>query len=374
MRVRGIKRYRHPKTGIVYCYHRATGIRILSEFGTQAFFDELLKLNGQEVRGHVAQKKAETGSLSAVIEYYKTTNAFLTLSERTRKDYERYCDFLQPLWHLPVNAFTAPQIAKLRTKWSKEKGIRAVNYLLAVMSVLMGQAVELGLLKSNPLRDVKKVRKPRDAPLRNRPWELDERRAVLAAAPPHLKLPIVLGMFYGLREGDVLRLSRAVLVDREIKVLTSKRKVPIRLPIFPELLAAAAEHDASLQTRQARQARRRGHQRASDDTRCLCLNSQGMAWTESGFRASFGKMRRKLELKMAIAPGLTFHGLRHTVATVLAEAGVEAETIAAWLGQRSTAMAAHYSREAKRHRLVRAVAASFQPLSPVREPHGDDGE
>jgi integrase len=88
-----------------------------------------------------------------------------------------------------------------------------------------------------------------------------------------------------------------------------------------------------------------------------------------GFISSFQKFRKKLEAKGDVSPGLTFHGLRHTVATVLAEAGVEAETIAAWLGQRSTAMAMHYSREANRHSQVRAVLGKFNPLgaSPTDE-------
>ena len=43
VRVRGLKRYQHAKTGAWYCYHRASGKRIVSDFGTPGFFEELVE-------------------------------------------------------------------------------------------------------------------------------------------------------------------------------------------------------------------------------------------------------------------------------------------------------------------------------------------
>ncbi len=63
-----------------------------------------------------------------------------------------------------------------------------------------------------------------------------------------------------------------------------------------------------------------------------------------------------------IQPGLTFHGLRHTVATVLREAGVDRESIATWLGQESVEMAQHYSRGADTLMRNRAIVEKFKPL------------
>lgn len=47
-------------------------------------------------------------------------------------------------------------------------------------------------------------------------------------------------------------------------------------------------------------------------------------------------------------PGLTLKGLRHTVATILREMGKDYATIAEMLGQKTEAMAKHYSRRAER--------------------------
>ena len=99
----------------------------------------------------------------------------------------------------------------------------------------------------------------------------------------------------------------------------------------------------------------------------LCLNSRGQSWTLSGFSCSFRKALAALREKGLIGDGLTFHGLRHTVASELAEIpNVTEEDIAAVLGQKSSQMAAHYSREADRSRRTAATMARYQPLKSKR--------
>jgi integrase len=65
------------------------------------------------------------------------------------------------------------------------------------------------------------------------------------------------------------------------------------------------------------------------DAITLCANSSGQPWTQDGFSASFRKFLKRLEKEGVIGGGLTFHGLRHTTATVLKEAGASDEDIAA---------------------------------------------
>jgi integrase len=47
-----------------------------------------------------------------------------------------------------------------------------------------------------------------------------------------------------------------------------------------------------------------------------------------------------------VGDGLTFHGLRHTVGTLLIEAGADIDTVRRWLGQKILATAIHYSQAA----------------------------
>jgi hypothetical protein len=37
-RIKGVKRYKHPVSGIWYCYHRKTGKRIVNDWRTAAFY------------------------------------------------------------------------------------------------------------------------------------------------------------------------------------------------------------------------------------------------------------------------------------------------------------------------------------------------
>ncbi len=75
----------------------------------------------------------------------------------------------------------------------------------------------------------------------------------------------------------------------------------------------------------------------------------------SGFRASWRKVRRKLELKGQVGPALTLYGLRHTVAVILREMGYDERTIADALGQKTLEMARHYAKGADLKPKMRGV-------------------
>jgi integrase len=63
-----------------------------------------------------------------------------------------------------------------------------------------------------------------------------------------------------------------------------------------------------------------------------------------------------------VGSGLTFHGLRHTVGTLLIEAGYDIDTVRRWLGQKTLAMAIHYSKTADTSDRMKGVIKKFDPL------------
>ena len=95
------------------------------------------------------------------------------------------------------------------------------------------------------------------------------------------------------------------------------------------------------------------------DALTICANSYGRPWTGSGFRASWSKIKNKLQADGAVQPGLTLKGLRHTVATILSEMGKDPETIRIMLGQKTDAMARHYSRRADHTKRMTATIMDF---------------
>jgi integrase len=295
-----------------------------------------------EAKGR-AEEAAKPNTLRALIITYKLSDGFQSLAPRSRSDYEKVFAFLEPVWSSSLAAFTTPQIVVLREKWRKERGPCFVNKSLAVLSIVFAHGVELGLMNRNPVRDVKQIRRPKDAEPVNRPWALAERKTAMAKLPSHLKVPFAIALYSGMREGDIIRAPRGIVSMDAIKIKTAKRGVWIDIPILDELRAALADAPAH-------------------DAITLCANSRGRPWTLSGFSCSFRKAVKQLEAEGLVGTGLTFHGLRHTVATTLAESGVNEEDIAAVLGHKTSRMASHYAREADRSRRTKAAIKKFKPL------------
>jgi integrase len=83
------------------------------------------------------------------------------------------------------------------------------------------------------------------------------------------------------------------------------------------------------------------------DATTLIVNSKGGPWTSSGFQTSVFAFLGRLRAAGKIGDGLTIHGLRYTIGTIVREAGLDKDTIADMLGQETAGMAEWYAREAQ---------------------------
>jgi integrase len=239
----------------------------------------------------------------------------------------------------------------LRDDWRKHRGRRFVNYCLTILSILMRRAAELGLVTDNAVEKVVRIPRDKNATQRNRPWSERERHAVWERTGTeryaHLRLPLAIGLYLGLREADMIKLPPIAIRGGQLALETAKRKVWIDLPLLPELATAIAA--------------------SGSDAIRLCVNSQGRPWSQDGFRASFFKMIKALEAEGLVEPGLTYHGLRPTVASLMAERGVSMEDIAAVLGQKSSRVAAHYAARADRSRRAGEAIRKLRPLKRAKK-------
>lgn len=337
VRVKGIKRYFEPKAGKWYAYHRKSGRRLKSEFGTAEFFAELEAINAE-----TKSQEAKPGTLGALIESYRGSAGFQSLKTRTKSDYQKVLEYLKPLGPSPLSELTQGWVARLRDKTFEKKKRKFTNYTLTVLSILFEHGIEQEMMAANSVGKVKRVRKATDAPEANRPWMDFERDAVSAALPAHMRLPVMLMMYCGLDPQDALLLPRTAVSDGRLDTRRGKTGVPVWVPLpspVIDALAAEPKHPATTLT--------------------LCANSYGKPWTVSGFRASWRPVRQKLEKDEKIQPGLTLKGLRHTVATILREMGKDHATIAEMLGQKTEAMAKHYSRRADMSKKMAETVSEF---------------
>jgi integrase len=334
--VKGVKKV--SAKGHVYYYHRKTMTRIRAPFGTPEFVLEVARLE------QAAQRRAALpGTLGMLIDAYRSSPFWADLRPATRLSYDRAFDVLRPLRDMPLINFKPGWVAALRDEIGQKRGRWMANNVRAVLSILAEFGREKELLAENPVSGIRRLRRDRAKPKQNRPWSGAECRIVLDAAPAYLRVPIALAMFAGFRKSDVLRVTKAAVCNGMISVLTAKREVAVTMPIHPilaEILASAPQHGAVT----------------------LAANSHGQPWTESGYNSTFGKFIDRLEQGGKIAPGLTMHGLRHTLGTRLREAGADLDDIRRLLGQKTLSMAQHYSETADRSDEAREAVARLDML------------
>lgn len=367
VRLKGIKRA--TAKGRVYYYHRATGERIRAEPGSAAFAAEVAELDARAK----APKSVQTpGTWPWLVELYRAAPEFTDLAPRTKLDYQRLFDYLvdpegdgsKPgLKTVTLDKLTTPQLITLRDKAAAKHGRRWGNYVIERISALWNWGLPRGHTKgANPATGVPKLARPKTAAQPNRPWADNELDAVLAAAPAPIRLAVALAAFVGLRGGDALTLPWSAYDGSAIRFRQHKTGDEVWVPAHRRLrtmLDAAQDERKALPERPARPGKR-----PKPIPLTVVANQRGVPFTKSGFTCNFIRLIRELETAGKVGQGLTFHGLRHTVATRLAEAGADDRIIMAILGHRSPRMAQHYSRRADRKR---AAAAGIKLLERKRD-------
>ncbi len=267
---------------------------------------------------------------------YRRSPEFAQLAPRTQADYQKVFDYLRPIELDPLIAITPSFVIEARDAAFAAHKRRFANYVVAVLRLLLTWGRIRGLVDANAAAAVPKLKRPRGAPKANRRWTRDELQIVLDAAPAELRLAIALAVCTGMREGDVLRFPWSGYADGKIQARAAKTGAPIWMPAHPmlcELLDAAPRQSPT-----------------------VIIGARGRPFTESGFRGRFFKLIRTLRDQGRIGSGLTFHGLRTTTVTMLAEAGCDTQTIMAISGHATEAMVAHYRRDAdKKGRAVAAI-------------------
>jgi integrase len=140
-------------------------------------------------------------------------------------------------------------------------------------------------------------------------WSIEDEATFLKDAPTHLHLPLLLALWTGQRQGDLLRLTWSAYDGLHIRLRQSKTGVPVKVPVGAPLKAAL---DDAVK---------------SKCSPIILLNSEGRPWTQDGFRASWGKGSTKAGIE-----GVTFNDLRGTAVTRLALVGCSEAEIATITG------------------------------------------
>lgn len=349
MRIKGVKPVTVRRAGKVYRYyrHRKTGATVKSEFGTAAFAAEVASLDRR------ATKKPLAGTLGGLVAVYRESGDFTDLAPRTRKDYDKVFYYLKPLNDEPLHLIDMPFVYGVRDKAYKKHKRRFANYVVQVIRLLLEWGRPRGHVATNRAVGVKTIRRPKHMRRANRAWDDAERDIVLASASVGVRAMVAMGMFAGLREGDACAFLKTGYDGTAIEAVAGKNGEQLWIPAHYRLREILAEAARDRKERLAEKARKR--RVVAIDPPTLAVNAFGQPWTESGFRASFFKLIRRLVKDGKVRPGLTFHGLRHTVGKLVIEGGGTTKDVGTILGDRSEAMAELYSRDFEKKTLNSAT-------------------
>jgi site-specific recombinase XerD len=318
---------RHGKT---VWYFRRPGqarVRLPDDYGSPEYVEAYERaLVGQSVE---RPSKAEKGTLSWLIDRYKASGHYASLSEssKTHRDY---------ILRKVAKESGHHQFAKIGRKHMQEamdrraKTPHAANNFLVAMSVLFRWAVKNDMIANNPCDEVERRK---DKIVGHKAWAIDNVETFRAAYAIGTKerLALDLLLFTGLRRADVVRIGRQHVRGGSIVVKTGKTGATVYLPIFAELRTSI---DA-----------------ATTGDLVFLTNKRGEAFNDAAFGMWFIRKCRNAGLH-----GYSAHGLRKAGATIAASNGATAHELMAMFGWSRLSMAEVYTRQADRERLARGAS------------------
>lgn len=331
VRVPGLNKVRAK--GRLYYYHRKSGVRLRSKFGTLAFFAELAVLDAPSATAE--HRPGTWGSLAGA---YRAAPEYRNIAPRTRADYDKVLNWLdEPIGNMPISQMDSAVILGIRDKAFDQKKRRFANHVLQVIGTVMNWGKPRKLCGGYPLKGERRIKipRPKDLPRANRPWSEEETEIVLSEAVGGLRIAIALAVYAGMRGGDIAWVTWAAYDGNVLTWQQGKTGAEVWVPCLPELKAildAAPRTATTIATRQ-----------------------DGRPATEAGIRKAFRTLILRLLKEKRINPGLTLHGRRHTLGDALMDLGGDHEMVQAILGQKSISAAQHYSQGASRRRKASAA-------------------
>jgi integrase len=249
------------------------------------------------------------GVLSSILRRYVESEDFLSeLKERTRKDYIAKIKIIEAEFgDFPLSALSDKRTRGIFKSWRDrlaKNSPRQADYAWVVLARVLSWAKDRGEVDANPCEKGGRLYHGSRSEII---WSNEDVAAFVRSAPPLLVLPLMLALWSGQRQGDLLRLPWSSYDGNYIRLRQSKTDMRVTIPVggpLKEILDATPRRSP-----------------------VILVNSDGKPWTPDGFRASFFKARDKAGIVK-----VTFSDLRGTAVTRLALAGCSEAEIATITG------------------------------------------
>jgi integrase len=246
----------------------------------------------------IAQRvRPATGVLLSIVKGYQASEDFRQLATSTRRSYVALIKRIEVKFgDFPLSALTDRRTRGVFLAWRDElavsSGRRQADYAWTVLARILSWALNRGLVAVNPCEKGGRIYRGSRS---DKIWTTDDETTFIEKAPPHLHLPLLLALWTGQRQGDLLRLPWSAYDGMRIRLRQSKTGARVSIPVGAPLKAAL---DRAAKTKPGP---------------LILTSSDKNPWTADGFRASW----RKAAAKAGVV-GVTFNDLRGTAVTRLA--------------------------------------------------------
>lgn len=301
--LKGLHRVRMKlATGEMQTYYYAWrgGPRIDAEPGTAEF----VRLYSEAV---ASRKKPAPGTVFTLISEFKASADFLQVAESTKRAYLAYLKTIEiEFGDMPIAALSNPKVRGDFKQWRDSMAAtpRKADYAWVTLARVFSVAKDRGRIAVNPCERGGRLY---DADRVDNVWTEADIARLIAAASRQISDALVLALWTGQRQGDLLRLAWSAYDGTHIKIRQSKSGRRLNIPVG-ETLKAHLDSMPRVSTQ-------------------ILTNRSAVPWTSDGFRASWATACDRAKIT-----GLTFHDLRGSAVTRLALAGCTVPEIASITG------------------------------------------
>jgi integrase len=278
------------------------------------------------------EDRIEPGTIDAVIVNFYHSTDYMKLKASTQKVRRNMLErFREKHGKKRVALLTPAHVKAIIGDMAERPG--AANGLLKALRVLLRHAVDMGLLRDNPARNVRKFAVNSEG---FHSWTEEDVAAFEARHDlgSRAQLALSLLLHTGQRRSDVVRMGWQHINGELLSVVQDKTGVTLRVPIHPKLFVAIGNMPRKNMT--------------------FLLTEAGAPFSAAGFGNWFRDRCNEAGLKHCSA-----HGLRKACAARLANAGCTTEQIKAITGHKTLSEVARYTKAADQERNAKQALANL---------------
>jgi integrase len=230
----------------------------------------LTRVHSQLKRGGRTARCQTAGRLLNALQAFQRSQDFLGLAERTRADCVAKIKLIERKFgDFPLAALTDRRTRGVLMAWRDKLATtsrRQADYAWVVLARILSWALNRGLVAANPCEKGGRLYRAQRV---DKVWTPEDEAAFIANAPKHLHLPLILALWTGQRQGDLLRLPWSGYDGTHIRLRQSKTGARVMIPVGMPLKAAL---DATPKR-----------------STVILTSTDNKPWTEDGFRSSWRK-------------------------------------------------------------------------------------